>query len=323
MIATLPNERTRSLTVRDPKSEPERTRWDLLVCALGYESRSSYVARRLQGEPRKKLAIVFPDRQVVTYGENRAYLEKSNFALLAYRPSSFVDEFLAIIEGTNRELTDSEMNLIVDVSSMSRPMIAQIVIGLARMPGDRPLNVRFTYAPAIFTRPHADVAPVTVSEPVIPEFAGWSSSPERPVSAIVGLGYEYHQALGALEFLEPATAWAFVPFGEDKRYDYAVKNANRDIRNFLNAQQISLYRVDRPFEYFLMLECLVYGLLRDSRPILIPFGPKIFALVSMLIAKIHAPNVTVWRVSGGQATEPADRIAAGKIISLTTTFHRK
>lgn len=86
------------------------------------------------------------------------------------------------------------------------------------------------------------------------------------MAAIAGLGFEFDQALGAIEFLEPAVAWAFIPFGEDDRYDRALQNANKELLAALAPEKVVHYNVADPYQCFVELESLTYGLLDSSRP---------------------------------------------------------
>ena len=63
-----------------------------------------------------------------------------------------------------------------------------------------------------------------------------------------------------------------------------------------------------------------YGIMQKRRPIIIPFGPKIFALVSMLVAYMHHPSVAVWRVSSGRGLHPEDKTSSGVVVGLKTIF---
>jgi hypothetical protein len=56
--------------------------------------------------------------------------------------------------------------------------------------------------------------------------------------------------------------------------------------------------------------------------LLCPFGPKMFALICMLVAQVHRPDVTVWRVSGGQSEQPFDHASAGMIYRLSIRFEQ-
>jgi hypothetical protein len=293
---------------------------DLLICALGYESRSSYLARIYEKRVGTGIAVAFSGGEEPSYCSNRKFYQDSGFAILPYREKTYNSEIAEFLEGLCTRMPKRTLRVLVDISSMSRPMIARTLLCLSYFRVPISLEVEFAYCPAKFVPPNSNNAPVTLTEPVVPELAGWTNRPDLPVSAVVGLGYEYEQALGTLEYLETGLAWAFIPFGEDRQYDDAVEENNKDFREFLTSANIHSYRVDRPFDCFLAIESLTYGLLRETRPILVPFGPKLFALLSMLVSLLYAPNVTVWRVSGDQSGEATDRHANGKLIFLQTRF---
>ena len=120
----------------------------------------------------------------------------------------------------------------------------------------------------------------------------------RPPVLVLGLGYENDKAIGAVEYIEPAAIWAFEPTGHDERYSKAIRQANKTLWDVLPQEKRLLYSVYHPFDCFVSLESLTYGLVRESRPILVPFGPKLFAVCCLLVSFAH-PMVSVWRVSSG------------------------
>jgi hypothetical protein len=156
---------------------------------------------------------------------------------------------------------------------------------------------------------------------VVETFAGWTTEPSAPPVVILGLGYERDKAVGIVEYIEPGEVWAFKPYGEDSRYDTELKRANQAFWELLPEDHIIEYCVDRPFECFTNLESLIYGTLRLGRPILVPFGPKIFSACCFLIACVYHPKLAVWRVSSGQFEPALDRIPNGKIIGLGAEFN--
>ena len=82
------------------------------------------------------------------------------------------------------------------------------------------------------------------------------------------------------------------------------------------------YALYRPYECFHMLESLAYGLLRTRRPVILPFGPKLFMLNSLLVASVH-PEVAVWRFSPGDFEVPVNRIPNGRVAALRASFSPK
>jgi hypothetical protein len=268
------------------------------------------------------IALAFPEEDYAAYLTNRAFLEQSAFEILP-NDARLLPQILARSLKQRGGDAERDFSILVDISSMSRPMLADIVYLLSVMEEAESLLVTFIYLPAQFVKENSQHAPVAVTEPVTPDYAGWTSTPERPITAVVGLGYEHDLALGTIEYLEPTSAWVFLPTGEDRRYDDAVNNANRDLKDMLREERTMTYHVGAPARVYAILENLVFGLLQTSRPVLVPFGPKIFSLCCLLIARTYAPQVTVWRVSGEIYARPGDRKASGKIVALKTRFARE
>ena len=52
-----------------------------------------------------------------------------------------------------------------------------------------PFTVDFFYAPALFSRPHADEGAILDAGPVTDFFAGWVPELDRPPVGLVGVGY--------------------------------------------------------------------------------------------------------------------------------------
>jgi hypothetical protein len=200
---------------------------------------------------------------------------------------------------------------------MSRTRLAAVVVEAYNYCSERDsVVVDVLYAPAAFAKPPTHEPPVAVSEAAAPEIAGWWSDPGTPAAVIVGLGYEVGKAVGALEYFEPGAAWAFVPSGDDSRYDQEVDKANRTLWSFVPKPGRLPYKVMRPFECLQALESLTNGLTATYRPILVPFGPKIFAVCAVLVGLQHQPDVAVWRISSGELEKPIDRSAAGRVTGL-------
>lgn len=295
--------------------------YDGFVASLGFEQRAWFVAERLSKRARRRFACGFAARKELAYPENRRRFLEAGFKVDDCSEDEFLGWWQDILLGLKDSGSD-RLRLCIDVSSMSRFRMGVIALSLLEIVPHREAIVDFVYSIARFSPPPRESAPIEVCAPVVPGFAGWTERPEAPATAIFGLGYEDEKALGAMEYLEPARVWAFQPFGEDQKYDLVQKRANTNFLEQLSRDCLVDYRVDRPFHCFTMLESLIYGNLSDSRVVLVPFGPKIFALSCLIAAAVHWPRVGVWRVSSGQAEPAADRVANGKIVGLRTYFRR-
>jgi hypothetical protein len=288
------------------------------IGALGYEERARFAAQKIGVGAAAKFVAAFGDRNVLSFEANRAYFESAGFSIETCSDESFSD-WCDTVLGTIAVRHHSRVRVCVDISSFTRQRLAVLFERVQRHRAAPLLDVDFVYSPATFSKPSGDASQIVSAEPVSGHFAGWSVEPDLPTAAVVGLGYEEDRALGALEYVEPGSVWAFKPVGIDPRYNVHVNEANTQLWERLSRSRLINYRVDDPYGCFTALESLVYGLVRAARPVLLPFGPKVFALIGMCVAALHAPKVGVWRVSSGAHETPIQRKPSGQVIGLTTS----
>jgi hypothetical protein len=296
--------------------------WDVLVAAVGYEHRSRHVPLAWAEGSRIRIASAFDTHKVLSYDDNWAALAERGFEIEEHSEGEIRYWLYKRLLDVGTE-TNTPLRLAVDVSSFSRSRLAELVLAAAEFATTREVRIDFGYAPAVFIPPaEADTA-IEILGPVTPEFAGWTNDPDTPTTCVLGLGYEPERAVGALEYLEPVGAWVFAPTGVDDRYDRSLEKANETVWDANPRPVRIVYSVDQPLWTFVQLESLVFGLKRVTRPVLVPFGPKIFATLCLLAALTHQPETAVWRVSGGQSEQPADRKAIGPVHHISALLSPK
>lgn len=138
--------------------------------------------------------------------------------------------------------------------------------------------------------------------------------PERPLSVVLGLGYEVDQAIGAIEYLDPSGIWAFVPVGADPRFFRDVRQSNSALWPLLDPAHQREYLLNDPYLTFSELRGLVATLALRSRVIIVPGGPKLFSALSILAKLELGEEVSVWRASTHEFNAPRDIAAAGEVI---------
>jgi hypothetical protein len=294
-------------------SGPTGVEYGLLLGALGFEARASWAPLCLSHHALRRRAVAFDTRHLLSFDDNYVKYREAGFEIDEVSDDAFDAWCQAAIE------TRRGSRIAVDVSSFSRRRLAAIVSAVVRVRDT--IDVDFVYSPAVYQPPPAESTPITVFGPVTGQFAGGLSANELPLFVAIGLGYEQDKAVGVLEHLEPADTWAFAATGLDQRYDLAVFRANRGVRRLIPRERLVRYPIDRPRELVLRLEGLTYGSGSSFRAILVPFGPKLFALACILVAVAHAPNVGVWRVSSGESGAPEDRRPSGQIVGLSVQFN--
>lgn len=307
---------SRRMIVQPWKIEQAPVHYDAVVATLGYESRAAHLSRTLPAEAPIRLACGFQQDHIFQYEANRKWFEQAQFEIEEPKEDEFPFWFYSVLERIRKYQTKPKYHVRIDISSLTRYRLAAIIHALRSVEWDEFLAVDFVYSLAEYSAPPAEISVNRHVGPVLPEFSGWWSEPDRPAIAIVGLGYEENKALGAVEHIQASDVWIFTPESPISEYTPTLTSANQTLIEGINQSRLLRYSVNRPFDTFADLESLTSALLLDSNPTLFPFGPKIFALTSLLVACIH-PTVAVWRVSGSEA--PTDRIPSRYIYGLSVT----
>lgn len=292
-------------------------RYDLCAVALGYEERARWLVENCPCEATHKVAWTFDTNQVLSFNDNKRCFESAGFSIAGTKedvPRKWLEQ--AVLGATS----EAEFRVCIDVSSITRRRLALWLDALRECTFSGRIVVEFYYCPSEFTEAPGATAN-TWAGPVTEGFAGWSSDPELPSYLIIGLGYEPDRAAGAIEYIEPAEVILFEPVSHEPRFTPAIKEANRQLWTFGRELATRRYSVEDPLGTFVVLERLVKRLASHTRPILLPFGPKLFALNSMLVAMFY-PAVAVWRVSGSEIEIPVQRRASGGLFGLRVTFER-
>jgi hypothetical protein len=190
------------------------------------------------------------------------------------------------------------LKILIDVSCMSRPLIAEVFAGLVIIAQTRDIQLQVAYSLATYApSPLVWAVPNRTICPVHPAFSGWTSEgASAPLDVVVGLGYERGKALGAVEYLEPRHRWICVPQSPELAYLAEVKQHNKNLIDNSKGRVV-YYQVLSPVDTYFSLRSLVEGIARGARPVLLPFGPKLFFAVSLLVA-MTVEEVAVWHVSG-------------------------
>lgn len=188
--------------------------------------------------------------------------------------------------------------IVVDVSCMSRPAMAATFGAIYSTAETREITLVVAYVIASFSPPPISLPPNEDIKPISDWFAGWPSNTSASTALMVGLGYERAKAEGACEYFDASETWVFVPRSPLGEYDDAVLENNIELLGRAKRRERALdYKVASPSATFGQLASIVGNLLPRSNPVLLPFGPKIFFAISLLVGAIYR-EVGVWHVTG-------------------------
>jgi hypothetical protein len=293
-------------TVEEFLSHDSKTFFDIAIVSFGMDARHVHLLSQIKAQAREILvgsntAATENDRQV------RQFVSQHGGTVCS------IDEICQEI--TRRSLASkksgTELHVFVDVSCMSRVFMGQIFATIKHEALESPIRLTVGYCLASYMPPSEVRFPlIRRVAPVHTTFSGWGASAALPIDAIVSLGYEKGKAIGAVEYLEPRNRWIFVPHSPEERFLQQVKKQNA----FLIKEETTIdYEVLRPADTYHQLLSLVVGLVQESRPVLLPFGPRIFFAISLLVA-MRIEKASVWHVdvenesSGGSPQTSAHSI---------------
>lgn len=288
---------------------PSDFSFDVAITAVGYESRCRWVTESTNFKAKISIALEFGYLTVGAYSSNLEFFRARAFRFVNGLSS---DGISSIIEAINVDRSSSR-RVLVDVSSMSRSMIANVLYAINAARENGAVEVWASYAASRYSSDY-NPGPIRKASPIMRELAGWSPHPEKPLGAIFGLGCEPGLVLGALQVLEPDKVWTFSPKGFDAAFEEEGRKANTNIEDIFDVT---------PFEYDLSdakitrgkYEALLNAVGDRFRIITVPFGPKMFSWVTMsTIIFTSRRDVGIWTFSSGDRARALDREAEGPIV---------
>lgn len=299
-----------SITQERPNS------YDLLVAALGYESRAISVASKLAHCCRRCIAIGFSRNNTdISYPANKSWFIENKIQVFDnIEDENFADRLTS--ELTRVVLQSEEISRIaIDVSCLNRFRLACTFAILLPMLLERRILVDVWYSLASFQPPQERPIRNEVVGPVHADFAGWFSDPGRPLALIAGLGYEQGKIMGATEYLQASRVIAFSPISQIAEYEGHVEIANRSLLRELSDRDIIKYSVGDPARTLAILDSSIRGLEETHNVVILPLGPKLFTVCALLAQRYHSES-SVWRVSSGRHDAPRDVKPSGYFYGL-------
>jgi hypothetical protein len=292
---------------------------DLFIVACGYEERAVHVAQMLGTGPTRRVSLAFTEHQDhPVRRKNESILNNLGFD----RIECSGEDVVTATSWLSSALPSAENQTIrigIDISSMTRAWCGGLVRSISALPREHPIDVSFFYSPATFSPPVQRSVPPRVLGP-IPGVTSGLQLPDRPISLVVGLGYEDDKALGLVEYLEPRSTWLFYTDpAADPQYVDHVKEANEVLLDKVGEDNVIRYKHTDMLFLVTALDSLLGGLVDHSRVVIAPLGPKPFGLIAFLLA-LKYEAVDVWRVSSGSASEPHVRAPLGEIFGLNARF---
>jgi hypothetical protein len=298
---------------------PDDVTANLFIGCIGYEHRSLEALRQTARSGFNGTVILFDYQsgELFSYASNRLnpLVEQATVA-------NDFGELVRLIE--THLLAERNVSILLDVTSFDREKIA----GLLQLFFNNSAHIQevtICYFPQTFVEPSQSLDIVRSFGPVIPAFIGETSISRDSLALIIGAGYEYGRAVGAIDLLEPDRIYCMTPIGTDPRFENAIENNNLEFSFLEDDELLQKYDLRRPESLFYEIRRIVEFEIQERNVLILPLGPKIFAAVAMLVAFILHPSVMVWRhstVSKDVPNSTSDAHASGLDVRLAFRFVR-
>lgn len=283
------------------------TKFDLFISSFTKAPRSKQIAQLLEGAIFEQWAVLEGDKENTLSVDSR------------FGPS-VVPVSVEGLYGALREwLARCQNNVptvFVDISSMSRPVMASLITAMSDFASDRQVELKIGYVIASFSPPPTTLPPNEDIRPISESLAGWPNDTSAKTALIVALGYETGKAEGACEYFDASDTWAFIPKSPLVQYDEQVLKNNDDfIRRVSARNRVINYPVDNPAQAFGELASVISILAPRSNPIVLPFGPKVFFIFAALLSFLY-PQMGVWHVSSDNSDAADDQVGSKYVVGF-------
>ncbi len=299
------------MKVEQPSIEEK---YDVGIFGLGYEQRSVYVVENTDLIINEKIAIGYTfNTDVHSYSSNKRVFDKNGFLIAEMGVDGFLDQ-LSDVAPTDKLSRAS--SVIVDITAMSRSRLAQVLwYVLSNIPSGCKLDIMYT--PSEFVPPPASTTPIKKIEEIIYPLSGAIGNITLPSSLVMGLGYELNKALGVYTFLEPDDLFLLIPKSQKEEFEVSVCKNNCTIIESVPESSVFNYDVLDTHRTYRDTKELIISLLKSTRPIFLPLGPKILSAIGVVLGYELRPDLPVWRASSEHTEAPEERISGGKIVTLS------
>ncbi|MFN3259741.1 MAG: hypothetical protein ACE37J_04195 [Pikeienuella sp.] len=297
--------------------EPGDVQPDLFVGCVGYERRSIEALKKLTSDRYNGEAIIFDYRS----GDLHSYRE--NIEAECLRSAELIADFCKLLKRLVELINLREqISITLDVTSFDREKIALLLKAIFENKS-RVSSVTICYFPREFTEPSHRLDVVQSFGPVLPAFIGEASFSRESLALIIGAGYEYGRAVGAIDLLEPDRIYCLTPVGTDPRFEVEIEKNNLEFSFLEEGELLQRYDLMKPETLFYEVRRIVEFETHERNVLILPLGPKIFAAVSLIVALLLHPSVMVWRHSTTTKSAPAstsDARASGVDVRLAFRF---
>ncbi len=296
---------------RDPECLTE-FQCDIFITTLGFESRCTFISRKLEGKSCRKIALSRTDHiKEFAFQENKSYYLEQGFEIISVEAK--VPDFDSIFS----TVTDGNIHVMLDCTSMSPRWYFEIFRWFNEDQLEYSIaKLRFIYTMARFD----DYDPIRKVKK-IKDFGSTisKSSKKKKNALILGLGHEMNICESIYKKVNPDLLYLYYADPHvDKKYVEKVFVNNHGLINATSIRNLIAYPIRNGQTIYHSLIDTILPLRDEFNILLIPQGPKIFWVAAMLV-NLGYPDT---QISYPQFKKPpsTDRHPIGEPVVLDIIF---
>ncbi|MGW8316508.1 MAG: hypothetical protein ACWGNV_12970 [Bacteroidales bacterium] len=285
---------------------------DLFITTLGFETRGTHIARLIHGKKCRKIALARTDHpKEHAFGANKVYFAEEGFEMIS------VESGIPDLESILSDWKDSSIRIILDCTSMSPRWYYEFLQWFSESQ-DRfeEVHLRITYTMASYSgsdhsRKVKGLYNLTENLKANSDF--------RQKALILGLGHEKQIGSSIYQAVKPDLLYLFYADPPvHKEFVEKVFVNNHALIESTPIRNLIAYPIHNGQKIYQSLIDTILPLRHKYDVIMVPHGPKIFSLVTMLVYMGYPDTL----ISYPDFKKPpsADRIASGEPVLLDLLF---
>jgi hypothetical protein len=300
--------------------ELNRINFDLFLIVSGYEKRAVYLLENYTVSANRKIALAFMEKpRKLNRKENEKIIRDHGFEIIPVSGENGVQLDTVFQTICLKSDNNKVAKILIDYSSMTKVWYSMIISTFIKLSlSCRQIEAYFSYTPAAFNE-RRKLRPPNIAHSVYGDNKK-SRDPSEPVALIIGLGLDNLRAKTIIKSINPSITYLlYADPGQHPSYVKKIFENNQnliesiEIRNLINYPLNDLQKTDE------ILTDLCLDLRQKFNVIIAPIGPKVFSLISLLVAARY-PDLDVWRVSRGRDESVIDRIPDGDPLIYKVDF---
>ncbi len=279
---------------------------DLFIASLSHETRSTNIAKSLEGISCRKVAICEPDQvKEYNYLTNQGYLQDKSFEIIELdKDGQNID---AIFKGSTQE----DLKIILDCTSMTQLLYYRIFNWFAENQEHNSVQLRLVYTMAAYVN---EGSPPKVKK--VKEFLKEKNNSRKGKRALIlGLGQEPNVSEMICRIVKPDLLYLFYADPPvEKHFVEKVFVNNHSVINQTPIRNLIAYPINHGQAIYQELIDVILPLRKDYDISIIPQGPKIFSLACILLQMGYPDTALNYPVF--KRAQVQDRLPCGAPVVL-------